>query len=36
LKNSRILKESILRSFALPIIERYFPEYSAEIRKRVG
>lgn len=24
---------SILRSFELPIIERYFPEYPAEIRK---
>ena len=29
-------KESILRSFALPVIERYFPEYPAEIRKRLG
>ena len=27
-------KESILRSFALPVIERYFPEYPTEIRKR--
>lgn len=29
-------KESILRTFALPIIERYFPEYPAEIRKKLG
>ncbi len=29
-------KESILRSFALPVIERYFPEYPAEIRKRLA
>ena len=29
-------KESILRSFALPVIERYFPEYPTEIRKRLG
>jgi len=29
-------KESILRSFRLPVIERYFPEYPAEIRKRLG
>lgn len=28
-------KESILASFALPVIERYFPEYAAEIRKRL-
>jgi len=27
-------KESILRSFELPVIERYFPEYPKEIRKR--
>ena len=27
-------KESILRSFALPEISRYFPEYEREIRKR--
>ena len=26
---------AILSSFALPVIERYFPEYGAEIRKRV-
>jgi hypothetical protein len=26
-------KESILRSFDLPVIERYFPEYPREIRK---
>jgi hypothetical protein len=25
-------KESILRSFDLPVIERYFPEYEREIR----
>ncbi len=29
-------KESILRTFALPVIERYFPEYPAEIHKRLG
>ena len=29
-------KESILRSFRLPVIERYFPEYPAEIRKRLA
>lgn len=28
-------KESILRSFALPVIERYFPEYPKDIRKRL-
>ncbi len=28
-------KESILRSFALPVIERYFPEYPTEIRKNL-
>ncbi|HKE87714.1 MAG TPA: hypothetical protein VKB50_28365 [Vicinamibacterales bacterium] len=26
---------SILSTFALPVIERYFPEYPAEIRKRL-
>lgn len=29
-------KESILRKFALPVIEHYFPEYRTEIRKRLG
>lgn len=29
-------KESILRSFALPVIARYFPEYPTEIRRRLG
>lgn len=29
-------KESILRSFELPVIERYFQEYPKEIRKRLG
>ena len=29
-------KESILRSFELPVIERYFYEYPMEIRKRLG
>ncbi len=29
-------KESILRSFALPEIVRYFPEYEREIGKRAG
>ncbi len=28
-------KESILGSFALAVIERYFPEYPTEIRKRL-
>ena len=28
-------KESILRSFELPVIESYFPEYPREIRKRL-
>ena len=28
-------KESILRSFTLPVIERYFAEYPEEIRKRL-
>ncbi len=27
--------DSILRRFDLPVIERYFPEYPREIRKRV-
>jgi hypothetical protein len=27
-------KESILRSFDLPVIGRYFPEYEGEIRRR--
>ena len=27
-------KESILRSFALPVIARYFPEYEREIRSQ--
>lgn len=29
-------KESILGRFALPTIERYFPEYPTEIRRRLG
>ncbi len=29
-------KDSILRSFALPVIEQYFPDYPAEIRKRLA
>jgi bifunctional DNA-binding transcriptional regulator/antitoxin component of YhaV-PrlF toxin-antitoxin module len=28
-------KESILRSFSLDVIERYFPEYADEIVKRL-
>ena len=28
-------KNQILRQFELPVIERYFPEYPAEIRKRI-
>jgi hypothetical protein len=27
-------KESILRTFELPVIERYFPEYPAAMRRR--
>lgn len=29
-------KESILGSFDLPVIARYFPEYEREIHKRLG
>lgn len=29
-------KESILSTFALSVIGRYFPEYPVEIRKRTG
>jgi hypothetical protein len=29
-------KEAILRTFALPVIARYFPEYEREIAKRLG
>lgn len=29
-------KESILREFDLPVIGRYFPQYEAEIKKRLG
>jgi hypothetical protein len=29
-------KESILSRFDLPVIERYFPEYAREIRRRLG
>ncbi len=28
-------KESILRSFELPVIEHYFPEYPQQIRQRL-
>jgi hypothetical protein len=28
-------RESILRRFALPVIGRYFPEYEAEVRRRL-
>ena len=28
-------KESILRSFELPVIERYFPEYTRDIKTRL-
>jgi hypothetical protein len=28
-------REAILRSFELPIIERYFPGYEAEIRRQM-
>jgi hypothetical protein len=30
---ARESKESILRSFDLPVIGRYFPEYEGEIRR---
>jgi hypothetical protein len=29
-------KESILRSFSLPVIGRYFPEYEREMKRRLG
>ncbi len=29
-------KESILGEFDLPVIGRYFPQYEAEIKKRLG
>ena len=29
-------KESIMRTFDLPVIERYFPEYPDEIRRRMA
>jgi len=29
-------KESILRTFDLPVIGRYFPEYERDIRQRLG
>lgn len=29
-------KESILKSFDLPVIARYFPDYEQEIRKRLA
>ena len=29
-------KESILQSFALGVIETYFPEYPAELQRRLG
>lgn len=29
-------KESILREFDITVIARYFPEYEAEIRQRLG
>jgi hypothetical protein len=29
-------KESILRSFDLDVVGRYFPEYEREIRRRLG
>ncbi len=29
-------KESILRGFALAVIERYFPQYPGEIRRRLA
>lgn len=32
---AREQKESILRSFPLAVIERYFPEYPTEIRRQL-
>jgi hypothetical protein len=32
----REAKESILTTFALPVIGRYFPEYEREIRRRLA
>ena len=32
----REARESILRSFELPVIGRYFPEYPSEIRRRMA
>ena len=29
-------KESILRTFDLDVVRRYFPEYEGDIRRRVG
>jgi hypothetical protein len=29
-------KEAIMRRFELPVITRYFPEYAADIRRRLG
>jgi len=29
-------KESILSSFDLPVIERYFPEYAGDVRERLA
>ncbi len=29
-------RESILRTFELPVIERYFPGYGAQIRRRMA
>ena len=29
-------RESILRQFELPVIERYFPGYEAQIRRRMA
>lgn len=33
---ARESRESILRSFELPVIERYFPGYEAEIRRTMA
>jgi hypothetical protein len=29
-------REAILRSFGLPVIERYFPGYEADVRRRLA
>ena len=33
---ARESRDSILRRFELPVIERYFPDYGDEIRRKLG